>query len=66
LKEVAGEAALLIKDNSDVEEIYGAMKRLIGDENLRRELIRKGREQAARFSWEKCAKGTLEKLLISN
>ncbi len=63
LKEVAGEAALLIKDNSDIEEIYRAMKRLVGDENLRRELIRKGREQAAKFSWERCAQDTLNNLL---
>lgn len=63
LKEVAGEAALLIKNNSDDEEIYRAMKRLIGDENLRRELIVKGREQASKFSWERCAQDTLNNLL---
>jgi len=62
LKEVAGEAALFIKNNSDAEEIYRAMKRLVEDENLRQELIRRGREQTIKFSWRDCAKKTLEVL----
>jgi len=63
LKEVAGGAALLIKDNFDVEKIYQAMKQLASDENLRQELIIKGREQAAKFSWHQCAEETLHALL---
>ena len=63
LKEVAGSAALLIKNNSDVNEIYQAMRRLVEDENLRQELIRHGKEQAAKFSWEKCAEETLNGLI---
>ncbi len=63
LKEVAGEAALLIKNNGDVEEIYQAMKKLVDDNALKSQLIKKGREQAKKFSWEKCAKNTLDTLL---
>jgi glycosyltransferase involved in cell wall biosynthesis len=66
LKEVAGQAAILIKNNSDVEEIYQAMKSLAENENLRQELIQKGKKQASRFSWQECAEKTLEKLLIPN
>ncbi len=65
LKEVAGDAAFLIRNNSDVEEIYQAMRRLIEDENLRQELIRKGKEQAKKFSWERCARETFEGLIMS-
>ena len=63
LKEVAGEAALLIKNNSDIEEIYQAMKKIIDDESLRFQLIERGREQAKKFSWEKCAEETLEAII---
>ncbi|MBU1102466.1 glycosyltransferase family 4 protein [Patescibacteria group bacterium] len=63
LKEVAEDAAFLIKNNSDVEEIYRAMKKIVDDANLRSELIVRGRGQAAKFSWEKCAQETLSALL---
>ncbi|OGZ34462.1 MAG: hypothetical protein A2Y98_04005 [Candidatus Portnoybacteria bacterium RBG_19FT_COMBO_36_7] len=63
LKEMVGEAALLIKDNSDKEEIYQTMKNIINDGKLREQLIIKGKEQAAKFSWEKCAGETLEALI---
>ena len=67
LREIAGEATLLIKNNSDIEEIYQAMKRLMDDENLRKELVQKGGEQAAKFSWKDCAQKTLKALIkISN
>ncbi len=65
LKEVAGQAALLIKNNSDIEEIYQAMKRLSEDDNLRRQLIEKGKEQARKFSWKKCAEEILKILMNS-
>ncbi|MFH0852167.1 MAG: glycosyltransferase family 1 protein [bacterium] len=63
LKEVAGSAALLVKENSDTEEIYQAMKKIIDEEALRSRLIEKGKEQAAKFSWKKCAEETLSELL---
>ena len=66
LNEVAGQAALLIKNNYDIKEIYRAMKRLAEDEILRQELVKKGKEQASKFSWKECAEKTLEKLLIFN
>jgi len=62
LKEIVGETALLIKNNSDVNEIYQAMKKIIEDDALRSHLIEKGRQRAAKFSWEKCAEETLEQL----
>jgi len=65
LEEVAGEAALLIKDNFDVEEIYQAMRKVIENDNLRADLVKKGREQANKFSWQECAQLTLNVLLNS-
>jgi len=63
LKEVAGDAAILIKNNADVREIFAAMEKIKTDEILRLNLIVKGKEQAKRFSWEACAEKTLEALL---
>ncbi len=63
LSEVAGQAALLIKDNSDVEEIFRAMHKITRDNALREELIAREKEQAAKFSWNECAEKTLKALM---
>ncbi len=54
LPEVAGEAGLIC-DPYDVEGIANAMKQLAFDEEVRQNLIQKGREQRERFSWDKTA-----------
>jgi glycosyltransferase involved in cell wall biosynthesis len=54
MPEVAGQGALLV-DPDDVDGLAGAMLRLIEDPTLAQDLARRGREQAARFSWERCA-----------
>ncbi len=59
LPEVGGEAAILV-DPYSVSEIASAMVKLSQDENLRQELVRKGYEQAKRFSWEKAAEALLD------
>jgi glycosyltransferase involved in cell wall biosynthesis len=61
LPEVAGDAAVLV-DPLDVEGLAAAMERVLGDEELRAELIERGFEQARKFSWEKCARETLDVL----
>lgn len=58
LPEVAGDAALLA-DPRNPEEIAAAMKQIVSDSALRAELIKKGRERAAHFSWEKAARELL-------
>jgi len=59
MKEVAGSAALLVNPY-DTGAISDAMNRLLGDEPLRRGLIKKGFKRAAEFSWKKCADETLK------
>jgi glycosyltransferase involved in cell wall biosynthesis len=58
--EVAGDAAVLV-DPTDTDAIAEAMRRLDGDEALRRDLAARGRERAAgpAFSWERAARQTL-------
>jgi glycosyltransferase involved in cell wall biosynthesis len=58
LPEVVGDAALLV-DPLDVGELAAAMERVLCDEQLRGELMRRGFEQAKNFSWERCARETL-------
>jgi len=59
LPEVVGDAALLV-DPENVEEIASAIEKVLTDEKLREELIRKGFERVKRFSWEKTARETIE------
>ncbi len=59
LPEVAGEAAILINPNK-IDEISKALKKVLADQNLRKELSKKGLAQAKKFSWEKCAKETIK------
>jgi glycosyltransferase involved in cell wall biosynthesis len=58
LAEVAGDAALLF-DPLSVEAIAGAVGHLLEDGALRSRLAARGREQAARFSWERTARETV-------
>jgi glycosyltransferase involved in cell wall biosynthesis len=58
LPEVAGDAALLF-DPAEPAAIARAIERLLGDQGLARTLAEKGRHQAARFTWERAAQGTL-------
>ncbi len=57
LPEVAGDAALLF-DPTDEAAIRTAVSRVLGDAALRADLAARGREQAARFTWETAARGT--------
>jgi glycosyltransferase involved in cell wall biosynthesis len=59
LPEVAGDAALLF-DPEDVDAIAAALQRLLRDGALADRLRAAGREQAARFSWERTASLTVE------
>jgi glycosyltransferase involved in cell wall biosynthesis len=61
LKEIAGDAALLI-DPSDTELIASSMARILADSKLRESLSCKGLERSSLFSWDRCAKSTLEVL----
>jgi glycosyltransferase involved in cell wall biosynthesis len=56
--EVAGDGALLV-DPLDTPAIAQAIRRVLDDEPLRRALIEKGFANAAKFSWERCARETL-------
>jgi len=59
IPEVAGEAAYYVNPH-DTEGIGKAMAELAGNEELRTRLSASGRKQAKKFSWEKCARETLE------
>ena len=61
MPEIAGDAAL-ITDPFDVNKIAKAMKTMVDDEKLRKDLIAKGRVQKTRFSWEKTADNLWESI----
>jgi glycosyltransferase involved in cell wall biosynthesis len=59
LPEVVDEAAVLVNPEN-VFDIARGISSVLLDEVLRAEMIRRGREQAARFSWERTARQVLE------
>lgn len=59
LPEVAGDAAVLV-DPQDTGQLTQALVRVLGDAEMRRDLTQRGLRQAKRFSWEQCARQTLE------
>ena len=58
-REVAGEAALYITPLDD-EALSAAMRRVLGDDDLRDAMARKGRERVACFSWDSSAEELAE------
>lgn len=59
LPEVVGDAGILV-DPLDVREIENAILRVISDPSARAEMVRKGFEQAKKFSWDNTARKMLE------
>jgi glycosyltransferase involved in cell wall biosynthesis len=60
LPEVVGDAAVLVNPEN-VFDIARGIRDVLLDESLRAELVRRGREQAARFSWERTARQVLDR-----
>lgn len=59
LPEIVGDAALMV-DPYNVEELAWAISEVLFDEQLKKELAQRGLARAKNFSWDKCAKETLE------
>ena len=59
LPEVGGRAVHYF-DSSSADDLARKIREVLGDENLRKRLIERGAEQIKKFSWEKCARETLD------
>ena len=59
LPEVVGDAAILVNPEN-VFDIARGIRDVLLDDGLRAELVRRGRDQASRFSWERTARQVLE------
>jgi glycosyltransferase involved in cell wall biosynthesis len=57
--EVTGGAALYVEDTGE-EALAEAIRRIIEDNELRTRLVAAGREHAGKFSWDACARSTLD------
>ena len=62
MPEVAGEGAILVNPDN-IEEIAEAMRKIISDNDFKNNLIEKGYQNVNNFSWQKCAKKTLQVIL---
>ena len=58
LPEVTGEAALLV-DPSDTQALTESIRRVLVNDDLRRDLQDRGLKQAQKFSWDDTARGVL-------
>lgn len=58
LPEILEDGALMVK-NKDIQAWRDAITSIVANESLRIALVEKGLEQAAKFSWEECARQTL-------
>jgi len=59
MQEISQKAALLV-DPNNVAEITRAIFQILIDDNLRKKLLKRGINVAKKYSWEKCAKKTLD------
>lgn len=59
LPEIIGDAGVLVPPD-DVDSLYQAIQKVLKDEKLSEDLIQKGLEQAAKFTWERTARSTLQ------
>lgn len=59
LPEVAGEAALYFEDNNS-QDLSNQIEKILDNEELKKDLAKKGLYQLQKFSWEKCAEETLD------
>jgi glycosyltransferase involved in cell wall biosynthesis len=58
IREGVGEAATLVRSN-DVDDMTNAIYNLLVDDLLRQQRIVLGKEQAKKFTWDRCARETL-------
>ena len=59
MPEILGEAAMYF-DPENEKEMIGKIEKAIQDEQLREGLVKKGKLQVKKYSWQECAKETLE------
>ena len=60
LPEVVGDAAYLLDDPRDLEEMTTAIEAVLFDDKLQKTLIQKGKDRADIFSWDKCSTETMK------
>lgn len=62
MDEVAGNEDVLVNPNN-VQNIVDVSDKILKNQDLKKEIIKKGMENVERFSWEKCGEETAEILL---
>ena len=61
LREIGGDAAIYFNEG-DPSELAMKIEDILSNESLRNDLVKRGLSQMKKFSWEKCAKETLNYL----
>jgi glycosyltransferase involved in cell wall biosynthesis len=61
LPEVGGDAAFYVDDNS-IDSMRQGIEKLLTNPDIRKELIKKGRKQIKKFSWDKSAQAIIDSI----
>lgn len=64
LSEAGGDSVEYVQGNTE-NEIYDSIRRLIADADHREKLVKLGRENLKRFSWQKCADEILRNIVAT-
>lgn len=59
LPEVVGDAGIMV-DPHDVEGLADATHKILNNDGLKQDMIKRGLKRAKMFSWERCARETLD------
>jgi glycosyltransferase involved in cell wall biosynthesis len=59
LPEVGGNAAYYVDDKS-IDSIRNGIEKLLSDPDLRKELVKKGKQQIKKFSWKESAQKIID------
>ncbi|MFH1545304.1 MAG: glycosyltransferase family 1 protein [archaeon] len=59
IPEVVGKSALFLEEKNSIE-LRELIKEVLNNNKLREKIVRQGKKQVKGFSWEKCAKKTIE------
>lgn len=63
--EIAGDGALCV-DPTDVDAIAQGLRSILLEEGLREQLVAAGRTRIAEFSWRRCARETVDALMLAS
>jgi glycosyltransferase involved in cell wall biosynthesis len=64
IPEITDGGALLINDPGNPEELRGMIERVLDDDDLREKIVKRGKERASEFKWDRHVKTVVERYAV--